>query len=361
MSGHRVSSLAERSRRAIADPDLQESLGVLTWALRFMAATVRRDPQMQDLRRRAAEIRRETLADLDGWLDRLDARLTANGATVHRAGTPEEACEVILGIAQREGIELVAKSKSMATEEIELNEALREAGIEAVETDLGEFLVQVAGQRPSHIVGPALHMTLRQITDVLSRTAGRPLPDDPEVLCAFAREHLRERFLTAGMGVTGANFVAADTGTIVLVTNEGNGRMCTSLPRVHVCVMPVEKVIPRLSDAGVLVPVLTGAATGQRLTTYVSMITGPRREGDVDGPEQLHVVFLDHRRLSLVGTRYEEILACIRCGACLNVCPVYGKIGGHAYDSVYSGPMGAVLTPLLSAGETGREIGRAHV
>jgi L-lactate dehydrogenase complex protein LldF len=186
--------------------------------------------------------------------------------------------------------------------------------------------------------------------------AGHDLPADRTTLCAFARARLREVFLAADMGITGANFVAADTGTIVLVTNEGNGRMCTSLPRVHVAVVPVEKVVPRLVDLGVVLPLLTRSATGQPLSTYVSMVTGPRRPGEIDGPERMHVVLLDHNRRSLVGTPYEEMLACVRCGACLNVCPVYRRIGGHAYGAVYSGPMGAILTPLLSGGEEGRDL-----
>jgi L-lactate dehydrogenase complex protein LldF len=209
---------------------------------------------------------------------------------------------------------------------------------------------------PSHIIAPAVHKTVPQVARLFSEAAGEPLPDDRTALCAFARQRLRSKFLAADMGITGVNFAAVDTGTIVLVTNEGNGRMCTSLPRVHVAVMPVEKVIPRFEDLGVLLPLLTRTATGQRLSTYVSMITGPRRPGEIDGPEKLHVIFLDHNRRSLLGTPYEEMLCCIRCGACLNVCPVYRRIGGHAYDAVYSGPMGAVLTPLLSGGTEGRDL-----
>jgi L-lactate dehydrogenase complex protein LldF len=209
---------------------------------------------------------------------------------------------------------------------------------------------------PSHIIAPAVHKTVPQVARLFTEVAGHTLPDDRTALCAFARERLRSKFLAAEMGITGVNFAAVDTGTLVLVTNEGNGRMCTSLPRLHVAVMPVEKVIPRFEDLGVLVPLLTRSATGQRLSTYLSMMTGPRRPGEVDGPERLHVIFLDHNRRSLLGTPYQEMLACVRCGACLNVCPVYRRIGGHAYDAVYSGPMGAVLTPLLSGGTEGRDL-----
>ncbi|HKN40048.1 MAG TPA: lactate utilization protein B, partial [Acidimicrobiia bacterium] len=349
-------SLAERARRAIDDTDLQTALAKVTAALGAEGTAARTDPDMVEKRRRGAAIRREALGDLDGWLDRLQAKLESLGVTVHRAAGPEEARRIVLGIARAEGVRLAVKSKSMATEEIHLNAALEAEGVEVVETDLGEYIIQLAREMPSHIIAPAVHKTVPQVARLFTEAAGRPLPDDRTALCAFARERLRSKFLAADMGITGANFVTVDTGTIVLVTNEGNGRMCTSLPRVHVAVMPVEKVLPRFADLGVLLPLLTRSATGQRLSTYVSMITGPRRPGEVDGPERLHVVFLDHNRRALLGTPYEEMLACVRCGACLNVCPVYRRIGGHAYDAVYSGPMGAVLTPLLSGGSEGRDL-----
>jgi L-lactate dehydrogenase complex protein LldF len=351
-----TASLADRARRAIDDTDLQTALGKVTAALGAEGAANRTDPVMIEARRRGATIRREVLDDLDGWLDRLQDKLESLGVTVHRAAGPEEARQVVLGIARDEGVRLAVKSKSMATEEIHLNAALEAQGVEVVETDLGEYIIQLAHEMPSHIIAPAVHKTLPQVARLFTEAAGRPLPDDRTALCAFARERLRSKFLAADLGITGANFVTVDTGTIVLVTNEGNGRMCTSLPRVHVAVMPVEKVLPRFADLGVMLPLLTRSATGQRLSTYVSMITGPRRPGEVDGPERLHLVFLDHNRRSLLGTPYQEMLACVRCGACLNVCPVYRRIGGHAYDAVYSGPMGAVLTPLLSGGREGRDL-----
>jgi L-lactate dehydrogenase complex protein LldF len=349
-------SLAERARRAIDDGNLQTALAKVTAALGAEGTAARTDPDMVERRRRGAAIRREVLADLDGWLDRLQTKFESMGITVHRAAGPEEARQIVLRIAREEGVRLAVKSKSMATEEIHLNAALEAEGVEVVETDLGEYIIQLAQEMPSHIIAPAVHKTVAQVARLFSEAAGEPLPDDRTALCAFARQRLRSKFLAAEMGITGVNFAAVDTGTIVLVTNEGNGRMCTSLPRVHVAVMPVEKVLPRFEDLGVLLPLLTRSATGQRLSTYVSMVTGPRRTGEVDGPEKLHVVFLDHNRRSLLGTPYEEMLCCIRCGACLNVCPVYRRIGGHAYDAVYSGPMGAVLTPLLSGGTEGRDL-----
>jgi L-lactate dehydrogenase complex protein LldF len=349
-------SLAERARRAIDDENLQTALAKVTAALGAEGTAARTDPDMVERRREGAAIRREVLGDLDGWLDRLQTKLESRGITVHRAVGPEEARRIVLGIAREEGVRLAVKSKSMATEEIHLNAALEAEGIEVVETDLGEYIIQLAREMPSHIIAPAVHKTVPQVARLFSEAAGETLPDDRTALCAFARQRLRSKFLAADMGITGVNFAAVDTGTIVLVTNEGNGRMCTSLPRVQVAVMPVEKVLPRFEDLGVVLPLLTRSATGQRLSTYVSMITGPRRPGEIDGPEKVHVVFLDHNRRSLLGTPYEEMLCCIRCGACLNVCPVYRRIGGHAYDAVYSGPMGAVLTPLLSGGTEGRDL-----
>jgi L-lactate dehydrogenase complex protein LldF len=352
-------SLADRARRAIDDPHLQQALGAATAQLARGSQLTRTEPDLLEARRQAAAIRREVLDDLDGWLDRLEERLASAGVIVHRAATPEDARRVVVAIAREEGARLVVKSKSMATEEIHLNPALEAAGVEVVETDLGEYIIQLAHESPSHIIVPAVHKTLSQVAQLFNSVQedGAPaLPEDREALCSMARQRLRSAFLAADMGISGANFLAADTGTIVLVSNEGNGRMCTSLPRVHVCVAPVEKVVPRLTDLGVLVPLLTRSATAQPLTTYVSMITGPRRRDESDGPERLHVVLLDHNRRSLLGTPYEEMLACVRCGACLNVCPVYRRIGGQAYGSTYSGPMGAVLTPLLSGGEEGRDL-----
>ena len=360
MTEHRVVTpgrdMRERSAAAVADPILQDGLKNIA-GIRFVARWA--TGALTDLRSRAPEIRRETLADLDGWLDRLEESLTANGVQVHRASTPEDARRAVLAIAARAGARRIVKGKSMATEEIELNDALEAAGLHVVETDLGEYIIQLAGERPSHMIGPALHKPLSEIRDILAREAGEDLPLDRDALCAWARAHLREEFLSADLGITGVNFAAADTGTLVLVTNEGNGRLCTTWPRVHVAVMPVEKVVPRFSDLAVLLPLLTTTATGQKLSTYVTMLTGPRRDGEVDGPDEMHLVIVDHGRKALLGTPYEEMLACIRCAACLNVCPVYGKVSGHAYDAVYSGPLGKILTPLLSGGEEGCDLPHA--
>jgi L-lactate dehydrogenase complex protein LldF len=348
--------MRERTAAAVTDRTLQRALRNLDRRLHTARQV---EHEHADWKDRAAAIRRETLADLDGWIDRLEASLLGVGARVHRAVAAEDARAIVVDLVRRQDVRVVAKSKSMATEEIDLAFALEADGRRAVETDLGEYIVQLAHERPSHMITPAIHKTLPQIRDILSAEAGAELPLSREELAAWARGRLREDFLAAGIGVTGVNFAAADTGTLVLVTNEGNGRFCASLPDVHVAVMTVEKVVPRFADLAVLLPLLTSSATGQRLSNYVQMITGPRRDGEADGPSELHVVIVDNHRRAVLQTPYEDMLACIRCGACLNVCPVYRHVGGHAYDSVYTGPMGKVLTPLLSAGNEGRDLPNA--
>jgi L-lactate dehydrogenase complex protein LldF len=301
-------------------------------------------------------VRAAGVATLRENLARAEASLTALGVHVHHAATRTDAAERIADIAERRGARRVVKSKSMATEEINLNDHLERRGIEVFETDLGEWIVQEAHERPSHIIAPALHKTRAQVTRLFSGIAGEELPDEREELCAFAQGRLRDVFLTADLGVSGANFLCADTGTLVLVTNEGNGRLTTSLPRTHVALVPVDKVLAHFADVATLVPLLVRNATGQKLTSYLTLINGPRRPGELDGPEELHVVLLDAGRTALLGTPFEDMLRCVRCGACLNVCPVYGTIGGHAYGGVYPGPMGAVLTPLLSDFAEGAEL-----
>jgi L-lactate dehydrogenase complex protein LldF len=251
----------------------------------------------------------------------------------------------------------------MATEEIELNHRLEEdyadLDLEIVETDLGEWIAQLAGDTPSHIVGPILHMNRRQVTDVLSEAAGEKLPPDVEALGTFARKRLREKFLAADIGITGANFGVAETGTVATITNEGNARLVTSVPPVHVVVMGIEKMIPRFADLSVFVRLLGRSGTGQKITVYTNFVTGPRGEGELDGAEEFHLILLDNGRSKLLGTEFEEALYCIRCGACLNVCPVYRQTGGHAYGSTYSGPIGAVITPLLKGDEEAKDLPHA--
>lgn len=303
-------------------------------------------PNSDMARERARSIKDATLAELDKHLETLEKNVLARGGKVYWADNGEEACRQIIEIIATRGFTKVVKSKSMTSEEIHLNKALTKAGIETVETDFGEYIIQVAGHRPSHIVGPALHLSAQDVADILSPVAGETLPKDRETLAAFARRQLRSRFAEAEVGISGVNFAVAETGSIVVVENEGNGRLTTGLPRIHIAVMGMEKVIPRLADVPVFLKVLARAATGQKLSVYTSLITGARREGELDGPEEFHLVILDNGRSKILGGPLRESLFCIRCGACLNACPIYRNIGGHAYGGVYAGPIGAVLTPL---------------
>jgi L-lactate dehydrogenase complex protein LldF len=247
----------------------------------------------------------------------------------------------------------------MATEEIHLNDALAAAGVTPVETDLGEYIIQLAHERPSHIIAPAIHKTKGQIAELISAVARERLPADPEALTAAARQQLREKFLAADVGITGANFAVAETGTVVLVTNEGNGRMVSSLPRVHVALMGIDKVIPSLSDLVVFLAILARSATGQKLSVYTTLVRGPRRPGEVDGPEEFHLVLMDNGRTGQIAGHLREALYCLRCGACLNVCPVYRQIGGHAYGHRYPGPIGILLTGMLEGTGAVRELAHA--
>ncbi len=303
-------------------------------------------PNADALRERARAIKDSTLADLDDHLKTLEASVQRLGGHVHFAGDSEDACRIIQEILRNCGARRVVKSKSMTTEEIHLNSALERAGVEVVETDFGEFIIQVAKQRPSHLVAPALHLRTPEVAQLLSLHARRELPADAEQLAAYARETLREKFATADVGITGANFAVAETGTIVLISNEGNARLTVTLPRVQIVVMGIEKVIPKLADLPVFLKVLARAATGQTLSVYTSLVTGPRRAGELDGPEEFHLIVLDNGRTRILSGPLRESLFCIRCGACLNACPIYRNIGGHAYGGVYAGPIGAVLTPL---------------
>jgi L-lactate dehydrogenase complex protein LldF len=354
--GDPLPPLRDRVQATLDNVELRGALS--TMADRFNGARreAMREPGMDALRARGTQIRAEGVEALRANLDRAEASLRRLGVHVHRAATGPAAAALIADLAEQVGARRAVKSKSMATEEIDLNTHLERRGVEVFETDLGEWIIQKADERPSHIIAPAVHKTRPQVTRLFSDLAGESLEDQREILCAFAQGQLRQVFLTADLGISGANFVCADTGTIALVTNEGNGRLTTSLPRVHIALVPVEKVLARFDDLATMLPLLTRNATGQKLTSYVTLITGPRREGELDGPEELHVVFLDGGRTALLDTPFREMLRCIRCGACLNVCPVYGTIGGHAYGGVYPGPMGAVLTPLLSGMHEGTEL-----
>jgi L-lactate dehydrogenase complex protein LldF len=353
--------LRERAAVALGDRFLHEALDIAT--TKFI--TLRRDafgdfPQGEKLRDRARAIKEATLQRLDEHLERLVANVERLGGRVHFAATADEARRIILDIAARTGTRMAVKSKSMATEEIHLNDALQAAGVTPVETDLGEYIIQLAHERPSHIIAPAIHKTKGQVAELFSRELKRPgLPADPEVLTKIAREELREKFLQADMGITGANFAVADTGTVVLVTNEGNGRMATSLPRVHVAVMGVEKVIPSMTDLAVFLAILAKSATGQKLSVYTTLVQGPRRPGELEGPDEFHLVLLDNGRIAQIAGALRESLYCLRCGACLNVCPVYRQIGGHAYGYTYPGPIGILLTAMLNGPGSVKELAHA--
>jgi L-lactate dehydrogenase complex protein LldF len=336
--------------QALADPPLQAALVRLTDTL--MAGNRRGYANLADsdrLRDHAKRIKEHTLANLDRYLEQLEASVLRLGGRVHWALSAEEARQAVLAIARQAGCRRAVKSKSMTSEEIHLNTALEAAGIEVTETDFGEFVLQLAGERPSHLVAPAVHHTRESIARILSKKTGRSLPDDPRTLAMTGRSLLREKFYAADLGISGVNFAVAETGTIVLVTNEGNGRLTTTCPRIHIALMGMEKVIPRWQDLPVFLKLLARASTGQTLSVYTTLITGPRRPGEIDGPEEFHLVILDNGRSKILATPFRESLQCIRCGACLNACPVYRRIGGHAYGGVYSGPIGSILTPLFDS------------
>lgn len=335
------------SAAALANPELQVILGRLGDSLGAKNRDAWAAFAEHDLvRERARAIKDETLANLHEHLATLEASVLRQGGHVHWAATGEEASQSILDIVEKHGATRVVKSKSMTSEEIHLNKALEQAGVQVVETDFGEYIIQVAGHRPSHIVGPALHLSKSQVTRILSDAAGESLPNDREALAAYARRTLRSRFAEAEVGITGANYAIAETGSIVLVENEGNARLTTGLPKIHIAVMGMEKVIPRLADLPYFLKVLARAATGQKMSCYTSIITGARQEDEIDGPEEFHLIILDNGRSRILSGPLRESLFCIRCGACLNACPIYRTVGGHAYGGVYTGPIGAVLTPL---------------
>jgi len=298
-------------------------------------------------RDRAQAIRADAVAHLPELIEQAEERVTAAGGIVHHAATAGDAARIVKELCAARGATRAVKAKSMLTEEIGLNEALAEAGVESVETDLGEYVVQLMGDRPSHILAPAVHLSAGQVAELFGGLAGEAFdPDDTQRLVAYARAQLRDRFLAAEVGITGANFLVAETGTLVLVESEGNIRLCTGLPRVHIALVGIEKVLRDWEGAAHMVQMLPLAAHGRRTATYHSYITGPARDGD-DGPEELHVILVDDGRAALRGTELESALNCIRCGACLYACPVYRQTGGHAYGSAYSGPIGAVITPAL--------------
>ncbi len=337
------------ARDAITDPTLQKALANLQQRFgRGTAEGYLRLPEGPELRFEAHDIRMRAIENLDILLNALADGIRKNGGHIHFAHDGETAVKCCLEIARKNNATLAVKGKSMLTEEIGLNQALAGAGIESVETDLGEYIIQLAGEKPSHIIAPAIHKTRQQVGRLFKDKLGIPYTDDPPTLTLAARKALREKFLKADMGISGCNLACAETGHITTVSNEGNIRMATTLPKVHVAFMGMERIVADLKDHEILFRLLSLGAAAQNMAGYVSYIGGPGRKGQTDGPEEFHLIIIDNGRSRILAdTDFREMLCCIRCGACLNVCPVYGKIGGHAYDYAYSGPVGAVVNPLL--------------
>jgi L-lactate dehydrogenase complex protein LldF len=359
-----ASNFKANAAKALADAELQRALlNVKRGFVLKRAEAKARLPEFDILRDEARAIKLHTLSHLDLYLDYFERKVVDSGGQVHFAPTTEDAREIILKLCRDANAELVTKGKSMVSEEIGLNACLEEAGIEAVETDLGEYIAQMRKEAPSHLIAPIIHLNKETIAEDFRRShadlpSGRTLTSAAE-LVAEARAVLRQKFLAADVGITGANLLIAETGTSVVVTNEGNADLTQTLPKMHIVIASIEKLVPTLEDACTILRLLARSATGQEITTYTTFSTGPRREGDADGPRAYHVVLLDNGRSEMLGGTFNDMLSCIRCGACLNHCPVYATIGGHAYGSLYVGPMGAVLTPALVGIDHARDLPNA--
>ncbi|MYE38715.1 MAG: iron-sulfur cluster-binding protein, partial [Chloroflexi bacterium] len=340
------------SAAAMLDPQLRRALdrvGVGFDVARRNAIEEVTSEAWEEWREEARNIKIHTLDHLDYYLELLHDNVTAAGGQVHFAADAAEANAIVGHLVQTRGVKVATKSKSMVSEELELNPVLESLGVDVYETDLGEYIIQLAGETPSHLVAPALHKSKEDVAELFTDKLGVPYDEDIEVMAATARVTLRDKFMEADLGISGANFVVAETGTLVIVTNEGNGRLCTSAPRIHIGITGMEKVIPSMQDLAIFLRLLPRSATGQRISSYVSMITGPRREDDEDGPEEFHLVLVDNGRSRMLrDPKLREALYCIRCGACLNICPVYQRVGGHSYGWVYPGPIGAVVSPMLT-------------
>ena len=349
---------------ALGDAQLQKALGnVRSGFIDKRAKAAAKLPEFEALRDSARDIKDHVLAHLDLYLEAYEAKVVAGGGHVHFARTAEEANALVLDICRAAGAKTVTKGKSMISEEIGVNAAIEAAGMVAVETDLGEYIIQLRGETPSHIIAPAVHLNKEQV-EADFRRVHTYLPEDrdlaePVQLLTEARAVLRQKFLEADVGITGANFLVAETGTSIIVTNEGNGDLTQTLPKIHIVLASIEKIVPTLEDVSQFLRVLARSATGQDMSVYTTLSTGPRRAGDVDGPQAYHVILLDNGRSAMLGSEFEAMLRCIRCGACMNHCPVYHAVGGHAYGWVYPGPMGAVLTPTLIGVDKGGHLPNA--
>ncbi len=342
----------------MADSQIQSALeNVYNGFFRARIAASEATDGWEELRTRGKAVKDHTIANLDHYLDMLATNVERNGGRVYFAADAGEANQYVLDLANETGAKTVIKSKSMVSEEMGLNQVLTEAGIDTVETDLGEYIIQLAGETPYHLIAPAIHKSKSQVSGLLAEQSNGDRKEDAEALTMQAREQLREVFQRADMSITGVNFGIAESGGIALVTNEGNGRMATSVPRVHVAVMGMEKVVPSIRDLSTMLRILIRSATGQRISSYVTMVNGPRRAGEEDGPEEFHLIIMDNGRSKLLGDEpLREALNCIRCGACLNACPVYRKVGGHSYGWVYPGPIGAIVSPALTGVKEGKDL-----
>jgi L-lactate dehydrogenase complex protein LldF len=335
---------------ALSDPKIQANLeGLYNGFHQARIDASDQTPDWEALQDKGRAIKAHTLDNLAYYLEMVERNVIASGGHIYFARDAEAASNYVVNLAKERGIELVIKGKSMVSEEMALNHRLEEEGIEPVETDLGEYIVQLAEETPFHIIAPAIHKSRGEVSELFAEKLNVPMYDNIEDLTREARDQLRQKFVDAGMGITGANFIVAETGTVTLVTNEGNGRMCTSMPKIHVAITGMEKVVPSIEDLGLFLRLLIRSATGQRISSYVTTVTGPRGEDEVDGPEEFHLVIVDNGRSKMLADpNLREALYCLRCGACLNACPVYRKVGGHAYGWVYPGPIGAIVSPMLT-------------
>lgn len=354
----------QNASEALHDANLQDALGNMKVGfIKKRLDAIELVPEWQRIRDEARDMKNHVLDNLDHYLLRYEQSVTDNGGHVHWAETSADAGEIIVDICKKADAKTVAKGKSMVGEEAEVNRRLEEVGIAPIETDLGEYIIQLAEEPPSHIIAPAVHKTKEQISELFHKHHQQygltERITERRALVTEARTVLREKFRNADVGITGANFLIAETGQHVLVTNEGNGDLSSNLPRVHIVIVGIEKVVPTLEDASLLLRLLARSATGQHFSNYTSLMGGPKREGDLDGPEEFHVVLVDNKRTELFASELREMLRCFRCGACINHCPVYGAVGGHAYGWVYPGPMGSVITPAMVGLEKTRDLPHA--
>ncbi len=359
MSSQTSLDFRKNAAAALKDGSLRAAMQNATGAISRKRGDAMTQVDFEALREQASTIRMKVLDNLQMYVDRFSDNARKTGAVVHHASDASEARGIISDILKSRKVKLVAKSKSMISEEIQLNERLKEEGLEVIETDLGEYIIQLAGESPSHILAPAIHKSRQQVGKLFTEKLCCDYTEDPQTLTKIARKVLREKFIRADAGISGANFALSESGSIVILTNEGNGRMVTSLPPLHVAVLSIEKMLPSIRDLSPFLRLLPRSATGQVLSSYVSIITGTRKGGETTGAQELHIVLLDGGRSEIVKGEYREILKCIRCSACMNVCPVYRTIGGHAYGWTYPGPMGIILTNLLTGLENAHPLADA--